>query len=142
MVDDHATLLSWLDLCLCQIFSSALLWFYMVQLIGLPASNPEQPVSLADNMPGQSQHSTDHHLGCVIGISILDIYVGWVCMCCGVPSTILNQQTALLQNCPPIPELPVSYLAWLLIISCSSGWAVDEETHGICTGIASGQSVS
>ena len=91
MVDDRATLLSWLDLCLCQIISSALPWFYVVQLIGLLADNPEQPVCLVDNMLGRSQCSTDHHLGRVIWISILDVYIGWLRMCCGVPNTTLNQ---------------------------------------------------
>ena len=76
----------------------------MVQLIGLPADNPEQPVCLADNTLSQSQHSTDHHLGRVVWIGILDIYIGWLCMCCGVPNMTLNWQTALLQNCPPSPE--------------------------------------
>ena len=88
MVDDHATLLSWLDLCLCQIFSSALPSFYVVQLIGLLADNPEQPVYLVDNTLSRSQYSTDHHLGHVIGI--LDVYIGWLHMCCGVPNTTLN----------------------------------------------------
>ena len=76
----------------------------MVQLIGLLASNPGQPVSPLNNTLCQSQRSTDHHLVHVIEIGILDVYIGWLRMCCGVPSTIPNQQTALLQDCPPILE--------------------------------------
>ena len=73
----------------------------MVQLIGLLADNPGQLVCLVDNMLGQSQCSTDCHLGRVVWIGILDVYIGWLCMCCGVPNMTLNRQTALLLNCPP-----------------------------------------
>ena len=47
----------------------------MVQLIGLSADNPEQPVYLVDNTLSQSQHSTDHCLGHLVGIGILDVFV-------------------------------------------------------------------
>ena len=76
----------------------------MVQLIGLPAASPEQPVCLVDNTLDRSQHSTDRHLGRVVWIGILDVHIGWLHMCCGVPNTTLNQQTAFLPNCPPSPE--------------------------------------
>ena len=73
----------------------------MVQLLDLPAGNLEQLVSCANNKLYRSPHSTDRHLGCAIGICILDRYIGWLCMCCGVPGTSPNWQTALLQNSPP-----------------------------------------
>ena len=84
----------------------------MVQLIGLLADNPGQPVCLVDNMLSLFQHSTDHHLGHVIWIGILDVYIGWLLMCLGVPNTTLNWRTALLQNCPPILEFQ-NYLRYI-----------------------------
>ena len=76
----------------------------MVHLIGLLAGNPKQPVSPVNNMLCQSQHSTAGHLSHVIGICILDIYVGWLHMCYGVLSMSPSRQTAHLQNSPPNQE--------------------------------------
>ena len=66
----------------------------MVQVLDLPAGNPEQPVSRMSSMICLSPHNTDHHLGHTGVIYTVDGYIGWLHMYYGGRS--LDQQTVLL----------------------------------------------
>ena len=71
----HEVLICVFVLYLFQISASTLVWFYMVQVLDLPASNLEQPVSRMSSMLCQLPRSTSHHLKRVVMIGNLGEYV-------------------------------------------------------------------
>ena len=76
----------------------------MVQVLDLPAGNLEQPVSHMSGTFCRSPCNTDHCLGHLSEIYILDGYIGWLHMYYGEPGRSPSWQTALLPNSHPNQE--------------------------------------
>ena len=71
----HEVLLCKFALYLFQISASTLVWFCMVQVLGLLAGNLEQPVSHMSSMLCQLPRNTSHRLKQVVMIGSLGEYV-------------------------------------------------------------------
>ena len=106
----------------------------MVQVLDLPAGNPEQPVTRMSSTICLSPHSTGHHLGHTSGIYIVDGYIGWLCMY--EPGRRPNWQTALLGNSPPNWEFQFfqNYVGSgiCLVPDPLAGLSVKEFVQGLC----------